>query len=85
MIEMDKLKKLRVIKFLNDQKWDYDYININGIDYFCWENEDPLQDIEELINDILFIDETMNNDPYTKEIRNLNAWLRSIPDKYNNL
>jgi hypothetical protein len=76
MIEMEKLKKLGIIKFLNDEKWDYDYTTINGIDYFNWEDEEPLNDITALINDIL---------PAYGDMEDIQEWLRSLPDKYHNL
>jgi len=53
MIEMEKLKRVGLIRFLNNEKWDYDYTTINGIDYFQWEDEEPLNDISDLIYDLL--------------------------------
>lgn len=76
MIEMSKLKRIGLIRFLNAEKWDYDFITIGGIDYFRWEDEEPLNDITALINDIV---------PAYNDMEDIREWLSSLPEKYHNI
>lgn len=87
MIEMTKLKKLGLIKFLNAEKWDYDYTTIDGIDYFNWEGEEPIKEIETLIDDLTFVYDVLPiiNGDSLEEIKKEILWLKSIPEKYHNL
>jgi len=83
MIEMKKLKQIGLIQFLNNEKWDYDYVTIDGIDYFQWEDETPCIAIQELISTLTEpIKERIAQGDDMKMHTQLLQWLQSRIDLY---